>query len=334
MVFLAPGQLEWREVPEPRIQGSEEAIVRPLVMGRCDLDVLYLKGRLPLAAGEPIGHEIIGEIVDLGDDAAKTLSLGQRVIVPAQISCGRCETCRSGFTGRCTAVPFGASYGMGRAGAFGGGVSDLVRVPFAKAMLVPLPANATPAAMIGLADMATDAWRAVGPQLAERPGSSVLVMGGMTPVIGIFAAGLARALGAGHIAYVDATPEHREAARAYGAETFAHIEEIDGRNFEIVVDAAGDGDALLTAISCCAPQARLTSVAPPFMSPQLPLFEMYLKGVTYDVGRPNCRTGHGPALQCWAAHGFEPQRIEPKYFPYADAIAAWINPAIYVAVER
>ena len=114
MVFLAPGKLEWREAPDPEIEGPDEAIVSPTVMGRCDLDALYLAGRVPMAAGEPIGHEIIGTVVDLGETAARRFRIGQTVIVTAQIACGRCGRCLGGLTGRCENVPFGASYGMGR----------------------------------------------------------------------------------------------------------------------------------------------------------------------------------------------------------------------------
>ena len=116
-VFVEPGCVEWREAPDARLQGAGEAIVRPTVVGRCDLDVAYVRGQAPMPAGAPIGHEIIGEIVDLGETAAGGFSIGQRVFVSAQIACGACDACRRGRTGRCTAVPFGASYGMGRAAA-------------------------------------------------------------------------------------------------------------------------------------------------------------------------------------------------------------------------
>src|SRR5690349_2598531 len=121
-VFIAPGKLEWRETTRPRLQGPREAIVKPIIVGRCDLDTLYVTGRMPLASGEPIGHEIIAEVIELGDDA-KQFHIGQRVIVAAQISCGACSRCRIGQTARCETVPFGSSYGMGRAGNFGGGLS-------------------------------------------------------------------------------------------------------------------------------------------------------------------------------------------------------------------
>lgn len=332
VVFVEPGKLEWRETLAPTLQGDGEAIVRPIVVGRCDLDTLYITGRMPLASGEPIGHEIIAEIVDLGANV-KRFRIGQRVIVAAQISCGQCRRCLSGLTGRCETVPFGASYGMGRAGNFGGGLSDLLRVPFADAMLVALPNNANPLAMIGLADMATDAWRAVGPALEERPGGSVLVLGGATPVIGVYAAGMAVALGASVVDYVDIDSHRRECAATYGARVFAHIDACE-RSYDIIVDASGDAAQLLAALKRIAPEAIVTSVAPAMLGPEFPMLELYMKGLRYKVGRPNCRAGHDGALHAWSACGFAPDKVQPLIRPFDSACETWCDPALYVAVSR
>lgn len=331
-VFVEPGRLEFREAPDPVLTSAASALVRPLVVGRCDLDVLYLSGRVPLAAGEPIGHEIIGEIVDLGEAAAQQFQVGQRVIVPAQISCGTCRRCRLGLTGRCEAVPFGASYGMGRAGGFGGGLAELVLAPFATGMLVPLPTGVDPVPLIGLADMATDAWRAVGPPLQDRPEADVLVLAGLTPVIGLYSAGLAVVLGARNVDYVDACPERRKVAEAYGARAFETCEALPSGEYEIIVDMSAQPELLSAAIRLCAPEGVITSVATSRRSPQLPLAEMYFKGVTYKTGRPNCRHGHDGALHAWAAKGFKPDLVGPKLFDFNDAPEAWVDPALYVAV--
>lgn len=334
MVFVEPGRLEWADLPDANLQGPLEAVVRPQVMGRCDLDVAYLRGRLPLASGEPIGHEIIGEIVELGIDAAKCFRIGQRVIVPAQINCGTCPPCRRDETARCQSVPLGASYGMGRAGSFGGGVSERVRVPFAAAMLIPVPVQADPVPMMGLTDMATDAWRAVGPQLASRPGASVLVMGGGARVIGIYAAALAACLDAGRVVYVDADAARREVAARYDVQIAQHIDDVEHASFDIVVDASGDTDRLAEGIRACGPSGYLTCVAPPAQWPAFSTRDAYYKGLTFHIGRPNCRAGHSPALEAWASRGFRPELVGPKVFSFDDAINAWLDPALYVAVHR
>jgi threonine dehydrogenase-like Zn-dependent dehydrogenase len=332
-VYIAPGKLEWRETSTPTLQGAAEAIVRPIVVGRCDLDTLYVTGRIPLASGEPIGHEIIAEIAELGSNVRR-FHIGQRVIVAAQISCGQCRRCSMGLTGRCESVPFGASYGMGRAGNFGGGLTDWLRVPYADAMLVPIPETADPNTMIGLADMATDAWRAVGPALEQRPNAAVLVLGGATPVIGVYSAAMAIALGAGIVDYVDAGAHRREAAKAYGARTFEHVESCGETDYDIIVDASASASQLLAALKRIAPEAIVTSVAPSFVGPEFPMLELYSKGLTYKVGRPNCRAGHDGALHAWSACGFSPDKVQPLVRPFATACETWIDPALFVAVSR
>ena len=334
LTFIAPDKLEWEDATRPILQGPGEAIVRPMFMGRCDLDVLYLTGRMPLASGEPIGHEIIGRIVELGDKAAIKFKIGQTVIVPAQINCGTCSMCLAGQTGRCEAVPFGASYGMGRDGNYGGAVSDFIRVPFAEAMLVPLPEDIDYSNLTGLVDMASDAWRAIGPPLTIRKGASVLVMGGGTPVIGIYAAALAECLGASRVVYVDPSDRNRDAAARYAVDIAADLDAVPNPEFDIVVDAANDTNRFLQAAKACGPAAWLTSVAPPFTCPDIPMMSMYHRGITYNCSRPNCRHGLEPVLKAWMDQGFRPERIEPKIFKYEDAIEAWLDPALYVALER
>lgn len=332
MIFVEPGRLDWEDVPAPVLDSPEQAIVKPMVMGRCDLDVLYVKGLMPLATGEPIGHEIIGKVVALGANAASRFSEGDTVIVSAQISCGVCRNCRRGETGRCESVPLGSSYGMGREGAFGGAVSELVKVPFANAMMAKLPSRRSFTPMIGLADMATDAWRAVGPQLERCPGGTVLVMGAAVPVISLYCAGLAVCLGASRVVYVDSDSQRRSIATEYGAETYARYDEVPHALFDIVVDAGMDEDKLLFAMRACAPAGQLTSVAPPLQSPQLPLIESYHKGLRWELGRPNCAFGQQPALTAWACCGFKPEIVGPKVYEFGQAPEAWLDPAPYVAV--
>src|ERR1044072_4079814 len=97
-------------------------------------------GRVPFRGPFAIGHECVAQVVALGDDVAG-LSVGQVVVVPWAVSCGRCDRCRAGLTSKCAATTAELSaYGLGpAAGAWGGMVSDLLRVPYAEHMLAPVP---------------------------------------------------------------------------------------------------------------------------------------------------------------------------------------------------
>ena len=332
LILSAPGKVEWRETPAPALSSGLAAIVRPIVLGRCDLDVAFVRGAFPLNPGEPIGHEMIGEVVDIGDGVTSVVP-GQRVIVPSQISCGACRNCRRGFTGRCQSVPFSAGFGMGRPGDFGCAAADLVLVPYADAMLVPLPHGADPVAMIGAADMAADSWRAVAPQLAERPGASVLVMGGSASVIGVYDAGLAVVLGACRVDYADDDPARLAAAKAYGATTITLPTEIVNQ-YEIVVDARGTPETLIQAIRATEPEGLLTSVTIHLgaVTP-LPMMEMYHKGIFLRTGRANVRTSIPPVLDC-CARGFAPDRIATTLYGFDDAPTAWMDDALRTAASR
>jgi threonine dehydrogenase-like Zn-dependent dehydrogenase len=333
LTFVRPGAVEWREVPDAVVRSGIEAVVRPIVLGRCDLDVGFVRGLAPMREGEPIGHEMIGEVVDVGD-LVRSVSVGQIVIVPSQISCGTCRNCRRGFTGRCQSVPFGAGYGMNREGDFGCAAADLVRVPFADAMLVPLPPGADPVAMIGAADMALDAWRSVAPQLRERPGASVLVVGGLASVIGIYAAALAVALGAGHVTYVDDDDARLAEAARYGATVAKRPWEAD-RPFEIVVDADGQAETLVQALRATEPEGLFTSVSihlRPLTG--VPLAELYHKGISFRTGRANVRTQIEPLLAACRHGHFQPDRIATKLFDFDAAPEAWLDPAVRTVARR
>lgn len=333
LTFVRPGAVEWREVPDVKVETDLDALVRPLVLGRCDLDVGFVRGLAPMRPGEPIGHEMIGEVVDVGD-LVRSVRPGQRVIVPSQISCGTCRNCRRGFTGRCQSVPFGAGYGMNRDGGFGCAAADLVRVPYADAMLVPLPVGADPLAMIGAADMALDAWRAVGPQLAARPGASVLVMGGLASVIGIYTAGLAVAMGAGRVDYVDNDERRLAEAARYGATAIPRPCDL-ANHYEIVVDADGEAATLVQALRATEPEGLFTSVSihlRPLTG--LPLAELYHKGISFHTGRANVRAQAEPVLSMCRHGRFDPGAISTRVFDFDEAPAAWLDPAVRTAAAR
>ena len=333
LVIDGPGRLAWREARRPRLQTQFDAIVRPLVVGRCDLDVAFVRGVVPIPGGSVLGHECIAEVVEVGSGVS-TVNVGHRVIVAAQISCGTCNACRRGATGRCESVPFAASFGMGRAGDFGGALADYQRIPYADAMLVPLPSGFDPVSLISVADMALDSWRAVGPHLQQRPGARVLVVGGNAAVIGLYAAAIALAMGASDVLYLDANAERRIRAQFFGARVASHHDEADGL-FDIVVDACGDAALLKQTIARAAPEAVLTSVTIYLGDDvSLPLREMYYKGISFNTGRPNVRPPMEHVLGLCHAGAFKPDAVPAKVFSFDEAPEAWLAQDVRTAVSR
>ena len=111
LTCTGPGTVEWRDVPEPRLQSDVEALVRPLAVARCDIDLFLTSGAIPAREPFALGHECVGEVVALGD-AVATLAIGQRVVVAFQVSCGTCRSCTAGHTANCDRFPVLSDYGM------------------------------------------------------------------------------------------------------------------------------------------------------------------------------------------------------------------------------
>ena len=333
LTFVRPDKVEWREVADARVEGALEAIVAPLVIGRCDLDVGYVRGFIPLQGGEPIGHEMIGRVLDIGSDVL-SVKPGDVVVVPAQISCGWCANCRRGFTGRCLSVPLGSSYGMGRKGNFGCSAADLVKVPFADGMLFPLPPGAVPADWIGFADMALDSWRAVGAPLSQRPGASVLIIGGWPSVIAIYAAGLASSLGAACADYWDDDPVRLTEAAKFGARTIARGAAEPERTYEIVVDCRNDSASPAEAIRFVEPEGVITCVTYHAGQTGVPLLDAYYKGVTWRIGRPNVRAQMDALCPICVKGLFHPEHVKTSFFAYEEAPEAWMSHDLRVAAVQ
>ncbi|HEY3021315.1 MAG TPA: alcohol dehydrogenase catalytic domain-containing protein [Solirubrobacteraceae bacterium] len=325
LTYTGPRALEWREAPEPRVAGDGEALVRPLAVATCDLDDLIVSGRAPFPAPFVLGHEGVAEVVETGD-AVTSVRPGDRVVVPFQISCGTCAACRQGRTGNCEAVPFAATYGFGfgpDGTRWGGFLADLVHVPFADAMLVPVPGGLAPELAAGASDNLTDAYRAVGPPLAARPGAPVLVVGGATPgSIGLYAAAQALALGSEHVLYVDADERRRAIAASYGADTLDHIPDRVDRRFPVTVDASADVRGLELALGSLDRDGICTSTAIYFdadVRPRVPLLALYVQSTTFVTGRIHARRDAPRVLELLAAGTFDPSPVTTRVVPFIEA---------------
>ncbi len=194
--------MEWREVPEPRLEGGGDALVRPLAVARCEIDPFLVRGLFPAKGPFALGHEAIAEIVAI-DDGVRRLAVGQRVVVSFQVSCGRCAACGEGHTAICDRYPTLSDYGMQPLSGveYGGMLSDLVRVPHAEAMLHPIPLGADPVALASVADNVVDGYRTVARHLARRPGADVLFVCHGNRSIALYGVQTAVALGAGKVTF-------------------------------------------------------------------------------------------------------------------------------------
>lgn len=325
LTFIAPGAFEWWDVPAPTLAADTDAIVRPLAVARCDLDLYLATGVVPRPGPYAFGHESIGEIVEAG--AAVPHRPGDRVIVPFQLSCGRCDRCRRGWTHACERYPLGAAYGLKPTSGheYGGALSDLMHIPFADHMLIPLPAGLEPATVASACDNIADGWRGVGPPLAERPGATVLVLGGLAQSVGLYAAGCAATLGAGRVLYLDDDAGRRARAQALGAEAAPFPPEPPGL-FDIVVEATGTEAALQFAVRATGIMGVLTSVSIHFdPTTALPLTVAYMRGLRFSTSRVASRAALPHVLACLDG-GFDPTPVTHRVVSRLEAPDAMTDP--------
>jgi threonine dehydrogenase-like Zn-dependent dehydrogenase len=167
-----------------------------------------LFGSPPFEPPFAVGHECVAEVIAVAEGVSAA-RVGERVVVPFQIACGACDLCRRGFTSRCSRGPLSVTtYGFGAGARLHGGViADVLHVPYADAMLVPLPPGVDPVAAASASDNLPDALRSVSPALLERPNATVLVVVGVACSVGLYAAAIAKALGASKVDYVDTSLE-------------------------------------------------------------------------------------------------------------------------------
>src|SRR6185436_18574343 len=245
--FVERGKLEWREAPEAKVGGDAEAVVRPVALATCDLDVAFVQGLAPVASPFAFGHECVGEVTDVGDSVT-SVKPGDLVSIPFQVSCGTCAACSAGRSGNCESVPRLSMYGLPVGPqSYGGFASDAVNVPYADAMLVPIPDGVSPTAVASLSDNIPDAWRTVADPLERAPGSPVLIAMGAGS-IALYSIAIALALGAERVDVVGGRERDRDLAQKLGANVLDDEFPDRAGFYPITVDASADPAGIACAL--------------------------------------------------------------------------------------
>jgi alcohol dehydrogenase len=295
---VAPGaKLRFRDVPVPAPPGPDGAIVHPIACSTCDLDCGIALGATQFALPLHLGHECVADVLTVGERVS-TVRPGDRVIVPFQINCGACAPCRAGRTGSCERVPPTSMYGMGLAGGlWGGAFADQLAVPFADAMLVPLPEGIDPVAAASVADNICDAYRHIAPHLPalleSDPDAEVLIIAAINPRTSfgssapLYTGLVARAFGARNVTFADARSHVRAHAERLGLQA-VHPRKLRRRApAPLVIDASVED--LQVALSNTAPDGICSSLGGFHRSTRVPLLQMYVRNATLHIGRTHTR---------------------------------------------
>jgi glutathione-independent formaldehyde dehydrogenase len=218
LVYNGPKDVSVSEVPDARIERPTDVLIKITSTNICGSDLHIYEGRNPLEAGQAIGHENLGEVIEVGDAVIK-VKVGDTVSIPFNIGCGFCRNCGRGLTGFCLSVnpemPGGA-YGYPSMGGYQGGQAEMLRVPFGDFNCLELPEDAEDkeADYAMLSDIWPTGWH--GTELAGvAPGDSVVIFGGGP--VGLMAALSAQIKGAEQVMLVDRHPDRLALAEKIGA---------------------------------------------------------------------------------------------------------------------
>jgi len=247
-------------VPDPEIINPRDAIIKTELTAICGSDLHLYNGNIPtMKAGDILGHEFLGEVVEVGRGVSN-LQIGDRVIVPFPIACGNCYYCAHELFSFCdTSNPNGGLtetfYGQPAGGLFGyshllggyaGGQAEYVRVPFADVGPVKIPQDISAEKTLFLTDIFPTGYQAAE-YCGIRPGDTVAVWG--CGPVGQFAIRSAYLLGAERVIGIDRIPERLELARQHSAAIALNYENVHiaeelreitgGRGPDACIDAVG-----------------------------------------------------------------------------------------------
>jgi threonine dehydrogenase-like Zn-dependent dehydrogenase len=288
--WTGANSVEVQDVPDPKILNPRDAIVKISSTAICGSDLHLYDGYIPtMEKGDVLGHEFMGEVVEVGPGAARNLSVGDRVVVPFPIACGACLACEREQFSLCENTNPNASlaekmFGFPTAGIFGyshltggyaGGQAEYVRVPLADFNPLKIEnTDLTDEQVLFLSDILPTGY--MGAEMCDISPGDVVAVWGCGPV-GQFAIASARLLGAEKVIAIDRFPYRLEMARSgAGADVVLNYEDVDvndalkeltgGRGPDACIDAVGmeshHGTALINAYDRVKQATRMETERP------------------------------------------------------------------------
>jgi threonine dehydrogenase-like Zn-dependent dehydrogenase len=251
VTWQGPRDMRVEEVPDPRIESGTDAVIKVTTTGLCGSDLHLYEPLAPfMTPGDIVGHEPMGIVQEVGAQVTE-LKVGDRVVVPFNVSCGDCWTCNQGLYSQCETTQ-NRDHGTGASlfgysslyGAIPGGQAEYLRVPFADFLPVKVPEGPPDDRFVFLSDVIPTAWQGV--RYAETPKDGTVLILGAGP-IGDMAARIA--LREHHrVIVVDRVPERLARVGALGADTI-DLDAVDDLGAEVRDRTSGRGaDSVIEAV--------------------------------------------------------------------------------------
>ncbi len=324
VTFQGIARVATSSVPDPAIRDSKDVIVQNRVSAICGSDLHVFLGREKgIQTGTVMGHEFLGEVVEVGKDVTG-ISAGDLVVSPFTTNCGACFYCGKGLTCRCSAGQLFGWLENGR--GLEGAQAEYVRVPLADSTLVKLPPDIDVEAALFLGDVLATGFFCA--DMAEAGPAGVHAILGCGPV-GLFAILGARERGAERIFAVDVVPERLALARGFGAIPIDASacnprdvigEATEGRGADSVLEVVGSPEATRLAFDLVRPGGIVSAVgvhteAQFAFSP----VEAYDKNLTYRAGRCPARAYIEKLLPLVTEKKYDLASIVSHRLPLAEA---------------
>jgi len=320
-MLYGPGDIRFEEHDDPVIAEPADAIVRVIASCVCGSDLWPYRGVTPTPRPRTIGHECLGEVVEVGS-AVRGFRPGDRVIVPFDHCDGTCPHCLAGAQSGCVNLGFTTS-----------GQAELARVNQADGSLVAIP-DGVPEdlvpSLLTLSDVMPTGWHAAV-SAGVAPGATAVVVGdGAVGLCGVIAA---RVLGAERIIALSRNPRRQELARAFGAtdvlpergrEAVAAVLELtDGIGADATLECVGMEDSVETAFAVARPGSRVGMVGVPNGVTAFPIGSAFDRNVGFAGGMAPVRKYLPELLPLVLDRAIEPGRVFDGEFALADVADAY-----------
>jgi alcohol dehydrogenase len=298
LVYHAPGEKSWQDMPEPQIQKPTDAIVRIDTTTICGTDLHIMKGDVPaVTPGRILGHEGVGEIVEVGNDVTQ-FAVGDKVIISCIKSCGRCSFCQQGIFAHCLGSEGASGIGWVFGHLIDGTQAEFVRVPYAETSLYKVPDTVSNAQGVMLSDILPTGFE-IGVQYGGvKPGDVVAVVG--AGPVGLSVISTAGLYGASRIIAIDLDANRVAEAKKFGATdgidpAAANWKDqvlalTDGWGVDVAVEAVGVPDTFQMCTQIVRPGGRVANVGVHGKPVELQLQDLWIHNITISMGLVNANT--------------------------------------------
>ena len=290
LVYHGPGQKSWETVPDPSPAEPTDIIVQIDTTTICGTDLHILKGDVPAVTdGRILGHEAVGTVAAVGA-AVTSLAEGDRVLVPAITSCGRCAYCKRAMPSHCQATG-GIGWIFGH--LIDGTQAEYARVPFAETSVHKVPEGVTDERVIFLADILPTGYEVGVRNGRVKPGDVVVVVG--AGPVGLAAIQTASLAGAARIIALEPADTRREHSRRFGADVAIDTADPDaeqqvmaltdgGLGADVAIEAVGVPATFDICTRVVRPGGVVANVGVHGAPTTLHLEDLWIKNVTITTG--------------------------------------------------